>query len=692
VKDENLIGTYYHFLAYELAEEIRIDHLVEVLTWLLDRKTSLGNEILEGSMIQGIMLRAWNQLHDPDIAAVFSKLVYKRLLGHQEYRATSLDRTYINELGGDTIKRRVLVSQVVGLMSSSKEAFYLSYNPNFLSHDDIDWIIANIEQSNKREIWSQLLFYIADIRSQDDLSKIYNVYEKYAEAHEVFSKIFEPVDLSSELAKQMRDYENQSQAIEQARSIKPVNQVNHQTQLLSYMDQFREGDIDAWWKLNLLFLSSDPNKGGHEFDFDLTSFALWESIEPQTRDSLVLMAQQYLVKHSGGEIYLNDKRIYRPAVSAFRALYLIAIKKPEVLDNLSADVWQKWASVIISYPVFDSKNDLTTHQGLVSKLIQVSTEQFYNLLRTQIITEESASQYLRVLKLIEHLDTHQLQELLVDVLESETLSPASFGQVLQYLLERNNVKAKQIALRFVVLEVQDDDILLQKRFQASRSLMLYSHDAGWPTIGDQIKSDKKFGEHLFQSLAYDRYNLAGILVSKLSENNVAELYFWLERRFPAVDDPTVGGFHEVSERESVGQFRELLISSLASKGSKRACLVLKQLISKYPEKSNLPYYLQMCEEKMRHDNWNPYLPYYILEITRTAYTKYILRLRHKQNLAFATVSLLANIFIAVLPGAFDYENNTLFSFLASHQTLSITILVISTLASMYVNLNRPITE
>ncbi len=75
-----------------------------------------------------------------------------------------------------------------------------------------------------------------------------------------------------------------------------------------------------------------------------------------------------------------------------------------------------------------------------------------------------------------------------------------------------------------------------------------------------------------------------------------------------------------------------------------------------------------------------------------SYPESIRNLRRKQNRVLTIVSLFANIFVIILPGLLDYENNIFFNFLAEHQIWTIIILIISTLSLIYINLNRPITE
>jgi len=696
LKNPNLIGTYYGFLSHDFSQLLHREQLPSILKWLLEKPAFFGSEIAEESLIRGVMLKAWEHIDDFAIAEPFSRLAHLSLLSHLDYRGSEFEQSYLGKIKEDVEKRHALVERIVGLMDSSRDAYCLYFNQQLVFRDDVDWIIGKIDRSNsdkEKEIWIQLLSYLIDYRNKEDVEKAFWIYEQYPAVSSPFSRIFAPVDLNSDLARQMREVENQNQGIIQAKEKRLSNQTNSYLQLLSYVEQFNQGDMNSWWKLNLLFLGSDPEKRGHEFEVDLAEFSLWKRIDSEIQRQLVSISRVYLNTQRGEKIHLENNRISRPAISAFRAFYLLATHDPENLDDLSADVWTKWAPVILAYPVFGNKPYLSVHQNLVSRLLQASGRQFYTSLKEQIIEEEKRSQDLRVLGLIEHLDSKELQETLLALLEGNQLSPQSFGQLLQFLIARNNHEATEIAFEIVSAGSSDADTdQAQKRLLAANSLIHHSENAGWPLLGELIKSDVKFGEKLFQALAYERRSLAIALVSKLSEQSVVELYEWLEKRFPAKDDPEIDGFHEVSERENVGQFRDSLIHSLAEKGNEKACKALELLIKKFPDKKWISRYLHACEENTRRNTWMPYAPYALLEITRDSYREHLLKKRKLQNLALSITGAMLLLMKDLLMNLIDYENSPLLAVLAPHQIVISISIVFFTVLVVLINWRRPMPD
>jgi len=682
MKDKDLIGEYYMFLDNEFVAGIRVEHLPKVLEWAVDGMPNLGNEIVMDNLIVSLMRKGWDNIENPEIGTVFARLVEKRLRNYEEARSFSKDKSYLNEIKDQPEKRLLLIGLLVGLMNKPQDVFDLiSVSSTIALYEDVDWVIEKLTLEvipEKRLIWAQLLFYLMDRNNPDDVIKAYSIYEVYTDVSAIFSPVFAPILLDSELARSSREYSRLMKAREVRQEVESVVPVDYQGKLLEYVDQFDAGDSNAWWMLNWLFLAGEPNRDGNEFDADLTLLFLWNQSSDELKDHLITIAERYLDKHPAGDIYTEDKHLWRPAISAFRAFYLIAIKDPKRLHNISRDVWNKWAPVVLSYPEAGRRYDVVTHQNLILELFRNKDDKFYGILEEQI-KNEHASNYFHILKLLEPIEAVELQEFLVTLLSAEELQPYPLGELLRFLLLRSNSASKEFALN-AVSETPKDDAHRQKRLAIAQALMFHTNDAGWSVISQEIRKDLEFGESLFQSLAHHQDSLAVILATKISESEVADLFIWLEERFPAKDDPDAKGFHSVTERESVGQFRDSLIQVLAKKGTEQACTTLAQLIDKFPGKEEwLLYYLRACERNFRQNTWEPLKPYQVLEILQDHSEDHI-KARWKikaRNIAIIIVAVLATILFAILPSVIDYKSNPILNYFVIHQKFAIILFVLS---------------
>jgi len=690
MKNENLIGEYYMFLDYDFVAGLRIEYLPKAIGWVIDGMPMLGSEIVMDNLIVSLMRKGWDNIENPEIGPVFVRLVEKRLQNYEEARSFSKDKSYLAEIKLQPKKRRLLIELLVKLIDNPQNVWgLLSVGSPIVLYDDLEWIVEKIEIEGileKKAVWAQILYYLIDRNNPDDVMKAFSTYETYPDVSTIFGPMFAPILLDSELARSSREYNRVMKEREVRQEVESVVPVDYQGRLLEYVEQFEMGDSNAWWMLNLLFLTGEPNRNGNEFDADLTLLFLWKQISDEIKDRLLTIAEEYLDKHPAGAIYTEDKHLWRPALSAFRAFYLIATKKPERLNSISPDVWNKWGLVLLSYPDAGRRYGVVTHQNLISELFRNKDDKFYELLLEQI-KNENANNYFHILKLLEPIESAELQDFLASLLGEDELPPYALGELLRFLLSRGNSTAKEFALNIVCSEMPRDEIYKKKRLTTARALILHANDAGWSAINQEIKKDSEFGESLFQSLAHLWDSLAIVLISKLSELEIADLYIWLEERFPAKDDPRETGMHSVTERESVGQFRDSLIQVLSKKGSERACKVLAQLVNKFPDKEWFLHYLHVSEMNFRRNTWEPLKPYQVLEILQNANEDQVMISRKikLRNIAIIIFVVLATLVTIVLPNTVDYKNNLVLNFFATHQCLTLLLLVLSAVFLVLIN-------
>lgn len=674
LKNRNLIGTYYMFLAEELVEGLRSEDLPLVLHWILDDMSNLGSEVLAEELISKTMLRAWKYLEIPSVIEPFTKLAYRRILGHQDRKGFGGEKTYVDELLADDEKRHLLAQRIMRIVSL-RNVFLIVFNSPILIRSDIDWIVSEIDRCNEKDlrlVWANALFYLIDRTNQEDLAKAYFVYDNHIELRGIFSSLFEPVQLDSELAKEQRGYQLQLEEIERGQQQKVDQRIDHLSKLYTYLDDFEKGNANSWWKLNLVFLASESNFYLNDYDADLTQFPLWQAIDAETKDRVISFARTYLIVRNAEKLYQDDNKISRPAFSAFRALYLLAVFAPERLGNLPLEVWTKWCDVILTFPTHSEKYDLKVHKLLIQKLYEVDSGNFVDAV-TRVIFQNNQLN-LETLDLIDKISDVELQASLTIILDNENLPLPSYEALLRFLLDRNVMKAKEIALRDLDNAQITNEVSLNKGLIAAKCLIYFSQDGGWPTIGKAMNDRAEFGERLFLSLSY-RDNLVNILLLKLREEWVGDLFIWLETRFPAKEDPEFDEVHEVLDRENLGHLRDLLVSGLANKGTYEACEAIRKVMHEFPDKKWILHYLHACEENLRRASWEPMLPHAILEIVLNSAQLRQSRRRKLLRNSRIVVEVILAIIIVLLPSLIDSESNPLYEYLVDNQVLLLLILI-----------------
>ena len=674
LKDENLIGNYYGFLYGNFIQGIQLEQLSRVLNWILREMPNLGSEVLEETIIRQAMLKAIDYVDNPEIAQPFSELAYKRLISHQEKRWSGTDKTYLDVVTAHVQKRKCLVTNMVNLLGSENETYYIA--PLLLA-EDIDWLINNIEEtkSNNRAKWMKLLYWlVSNEYSQENLEKAYEIYEKYPSGHRIFADFFAPVQLNSEYTKMLRKSYLQTIELEAKSKTVSTNPANYRDRLLNFLEKFeQEKDTDAWWKLNLLIIQSDSlEQTFDDFEVDLTKFALWTAIDDQTKERIIAVANEYLMLRKPEKIWLRKNRISRPALAAFRAFYLLLLLEPQKVDSLPSVVWKRWANVIISFPAYQKNYDLVLHQSLIKKVIDHIDDKKLQVLLTDHVKKE----YADIFSLIENINSNSLNNVLFFLLEDSKVSPYAVEMIIRFLLVRNYEKVKEKTLAIIHAELTNKVPDEKKAIVAAHSLIIYSRDAGWPEIGRLLKEKTQFGEKLFFSLAYMRH-LAKDFVNKLSEDDIVNLYIWIESRFPEIEDPVYKGLHSVSQRENAGHFRNRIIVELANKGDYEACNALERIARRYPDKKWLFGYLRSCKEMVRRNTWKPFAPRDVLDLALNAAQARRAKRKKRINRFKYSIQIITLFWIAILPNFVDINSNPIYKLLANNQAAIFVILIVA---------------
>jgi hypothetical protein len=176
-------------------------------------------------------------------------------------------------------------------------------------------------------------------------------------------------------------------------------------------------------------------------------------------------------------------------------------------------------------------------------------------------------------------------------------------ETIKVLRERGIQGAFARALRVVEELSQQSD----RAPDAARivALLMESVDqSNWIELWTLIEcNDELFRESLlsFSHWHHDASEFAHVL----DEHSVAMLYLKLAKCFPPSEDPNIVGMYTVSQRESLGRWREELLSSLALRGTWDAVEQLRVLAGKLSEIEWLPIRVAQAEEEARRGTWQP---------------------------------------------------------------------------------------
>ena len=105
------------------------------------------------------------------------------------------------------------------------------------------------------------------------------------------------------------------------------------------------------------------------------------------------------------------------------------------------------------------------------------------------------------------------------------------------------------------------------------------------------------------------------LAPTVSARDLADLFLWIEERYPSSEDPQIEGFHAIETREEVGRWRNSLVNQLRAKDSQDALREIRRILDRCPQLEWIQYVRVDLEETVEEHDRKPALPRDVLELT-----------------------------------------------------------------------------
>jgi hypothetical protein len=91
----------------------------------------------------------------------------------------------------------------------------------------------------------------------------------------------------------------------------------------------------------------------------------------------------------------------------------------------------------------------------------------------------------------------------------------------------------------------------------------------------------------------------------LPEADLADLYIWVCRHFPADEDPQHEDAHIVGPREALATWRDGLLSALRDAGTVQAVAQVERVAAEFPERTWLAHTVAVARRALREHGWSP---------------------------------------------------------------------------------------
>lgn len=645
-KNGHFFGSYYRFL-HDFPSTLRGDNLAKVLDWVAQEPIVKRNTSVSyfDSFYQDIFVRAWDFLNEAKIQKGFVKAVVPRLLGYTKIMpdGVSADKHDGYELA-DSIRREMLLWFA---KSISKYQRYMLFRggyrdqPEYLKSYDLEWLIDKLNSYKQKKIRKNLIRFISDIfetTNMDHIEKVCGQIDKLDnDFNEVFKPYFEPVDILSQEAAQMKlrhqeHEEFQRKLRERRESNTNVRSVLRNIETL--LNQAEDGDLDAWWQICLELTCEDEDLHyGDERLPDVTNLPGWKLCSETAKNRMIEIAKNYVLsKYINERAWVDKGIIHRPILAAYKALFLLKIVAHEFIDQLSDAIWKKWIPIILLYPL--ELTDVGEGQEIViDQILRIAFEKDrekcikYFKKSIDIIERDRSAKYLikRFLAKTEPIWCQEIVDILRIKIEQGDLAEEIFYEYGVTLLNKGDVESVKY------LREVSQNKSTPSSYKVKAILTLFeacNNPDNWKTIMRFLEEDTKESKLVAFSLPNFDMRENNTLFDKLGAERAGDLYVWICRTFPPETDPNPDGMHVVTDREALGNFRSKLFNKIKNDGTQASMRVLNRLTKLFPENDYLPYHISEARVEYRRKNWDPLSPKELLKLVRNEEATLILNEDH----------------------------------------------------------------
>ncbi len=661
-KRSMFFGAYSSFLSSDLIKNLQEDDYLIALQWVENQESNHDFRHNFENIISAIMIRAFYLLNDCQSFNAYGKTLISIIEHHDvqeiEYDGQSLKTLLLQ----NSFKRQELVKSMFPIVSKDN-IWLFHFTVPLINNDDLVWLIDELKNSTDekdQDKWANLIEIVRDPSLIDHTEIIYSAIQQNNVVKKYFEHLFDPIQLESIEAENLRNSYLRRQQFSKSHE-KPLLDPPPVKRVLTLLEYFEAGRIEAWWQLNLE-MTLEPNSTHYrnEIESDLTSLPGWANADMQTQARLIDAAKEYLHKADPQpDRWLGTNNIHRPAFAGYRALRLVQKEDPAYLLTLNGPVWEKWASIILAYPVTINKTEDNPHLFLVKNAYISAPEQILSILKILIMYENSSSEHISIVDKMELCWDDKIANTLMDLIHDVDLKPTCLGDLLHDLLAHNIKEARNYIYDLIQSPVAFEESHLEKTIITAACLIIDMNYPEWNLIWPIIITDTDFAKKLMYRLA-SKYDYRPIpFINMLDEIQIADFYIWLENNFPKAEDPKhdndeIG--HCVTPRESVAEFKNSLITVLKTRGTLASCEALTRILHEFPHMQYIKWIIIEAKHNTRRHLWAPLRPDEIMLIIKDKQKQLVQNGKDLLVIILESLSRLEQKFQGQTPAAIDVWN------------------------------------
>lgn len=640
-KNPNYTGAYEAFLTYELTGHFRTGDLPAALAWVEGRDPDRGEHFRLGELADQIMQRAWAELPNPGVAPVFARAALARLKRHEEvvkerrevFEATG-EPAFSERLAADDRRRRLLLEEMIGLLESEPEdAHYLvSWKTTLVVTDDVGWLVEMLRTETSEGRKAAIAALIGQTYRLWDNEGEELVYLAYREdemlAREV-GRFFAPVELGSEDAEEQRRLHERFSRWEKEDEEPPSPGPPVPARVVSALDDFEAGDVEAFWHSVYHFMQYDERGFGSVSgaEWDMMGLPGWEAADDDTKARIVEAAKRYVLEGDPrtAEWFGNKDVTYRPAFAGYRALCLLLRFAPQFVDGLPTDVWEKWIPIILDFPVtLNTEEEKGSHLRLVAMAYDRTPDRLISTLLA-LIDQEDAKGHVFITRSLERCWDDRLVRAVFEKAKDPRLKARTLGVLLGDLLGHGLREAQDYAEDLVSSGPRRDESQLERSTVVAGVLFFFTEDCSWDVLWPAMQEDDEFADAIVDEVCSGARR-SDLPFKHLTERQVADFYVWMVRRYPRSEYfiDWDHGMITYGRKENISEWRDEAVTHLRDRGTFEACHQIERVVVKLPSlRETLKWTLDAARAQARLRTWLPPTPDHVLALTARPGTRLV---------------------------------------------------------------------
>lgn len=574
LSNHSLIGEYLSFCKDKLPRILQEQrYLLPALEWLnkhsdAELQDRFGDENSESHVSGSILLSGWQHLETPEIQDIYAGLIYRLLkIRYLPYDHHEL----MNLIAQDQIKRHFLLEKLFVKYIDNITSFDL-YRYQLFFKEDLVWLQQYSEHSNSA-------------------------------AKQLFTDLTEHFQRGEEF-RQQEETRQLSKNIQASLDKQKLSEL-----VIKQLDFIESGNPDGWIKL-CWALASSKTKNNSLSTSELANvhnFYGWKNADEPTRQRIIEAAKSYVAKPIN-----NTVEMYEPSIS-YSAFNLLLSHEKSYLEQLDKTLWKGCALLFAMQLKQYWHENLEKQQAVeLYQLVLAKAQDKFLAAFRQFIEQEEQKDGLNFIGYLPIPTNNEIGTLLLDFIRNSNniKHPSSIYHIFGKLLTDGYSEAREI-----VLKCTQNCFNVRKRDKAAAgACVLVKHDLknSWNIIWQMIQEDEVFGKELMA----DFVEFSCYSHEQLSEQDIANLYLWIEPRFPPESEESQRSMkkrlYRESSSEKIFNFSKGLLVNLAQRETSAAYQALQSITQALPSSIESKYYLNVARDRMYRNSWQPSSPKNIL--------------------------------------------------------------------------------